>query len=78
MSEWHQHGHYETDGGDRVTLMVGGNEWVVCWSYGFPHNSLQVVSYGESGPQAIQAFRTSREGKNLVFDSREQWQNGSV
>ncbi|MET7347432.1 hypothetical protein [Streptomyces mirabilis] len=78
MTDWRTPGHYETDGGDRVTLLMRGNEWAIAWSYGWPHCGLQVVPYGESGPEAIEAFQTSREGKTLVFDSREAWQNGSV
>jgi hypothetical protein len=78
MEEWKTLGHYETSSGDRVTLMELRGQWAICWSYGYPHNGLQVVSYGEHGGKAIEVFTTSREGKALAWDSRTEWQNGSV
>ncbi|MFI6606885.1 hypothetical protein [Streptomyces sp. NPDC050507] len=78
LSDWEQKAHYETEDGDRATLLKQGEEWAICWSYPYPHNGSQLVPYGEHGGQAVDAFVTSREGKALFFDSREQWQGGSV
>ncbi|MFI0939170.1 hypothetical protein [Streptomyces sp. NPDC021020] len=76
--EWDQAGHYQTADGDRVSLLRLGGEWAVCWAYGYPHESLRLISYGEAMPAAIDAFVSSREGKQLMYDSRMAWQSGSV
>lgn len=74
--EWALRGHYETEGGDRVSLLELDGSWAVCWSYGYPHNGTQLVPYEPAA--AVDAFVLSREGKSLVFDSRNAWQDGSL
>lgn len=76
--EWDQVGHYQTADGDRVSLLRMEGQWAVCWAYGYPHEGVQLVSYGEAGPQAIDVFVQSRENKKLMFDSRTAWQSGSI
>jgi hypothetical protein len=39
---------------------------------------MQLVHFGGAGPEAIDVFVQSREGKQLMFDSRTAWQSGSV
>ncbi|MFD8072190.1 hypothetical protein ACFV3E_06005 [Streptomyces sp. NPDC059718] len=78
-AEWAQQAHYETDEGDRVTLLKSPDgEWGISWSYSSPSGSAQFVPYGGHGGEATQVFVDSREGKTLTFDSREHWQGGSV
>ncbi|MFD8685339.1 hypothetical protein [Streptomyces sp. NPDC059651] len=50
LSDWEQKAHYETEDGDRATLLQQGEEWAVCWSYPYPHNGTQVVPYGQHRP----------------------------
>ncbi|MEU1366616.1 hypothetical protein ABZ454_10825 [Streptomyces sp. NPDC005803] len=76
--EWEQKGHYETESGDRVTVLELGGSWKLAWSYGWPHCGLQLIDFGTDGGRAVTTFTSSREGKALTFDSREAWQNGSV
>ncbi|WP_405459779.1 hypothetical protein OG786_21110 [Streptomyces sp. NBC_00101] len=76
--EWDQKGHYETEGGDRVSLLELNGVWSLAWSYGWPHCGLQVIDFGGDGGRAAATFTASREGKALTFDSREAWQGGSV
>ncbi|MFF3558937.1 hypothetical protein ACFYXS_02695 [Streptomyces sp. NPDC002574] len=78
MSEWNQKALYATDDGDRVTLLELDGQWAISWSSEHPRPDTQVVEYGPHGGKAVQVFIDSREGKTLTFDSREQWQNGSV
>ncbi|MER6236508.1 hypothetical protein ABT185_10640 [Streptomyces clavifer] len=76
--EWNMKGHYETDGGDRVTLLELGGCWALMWSYAAPHQGTQLIDYGTDGGRAVTTFTASREDKGLAFDSRFQWQDGSV
>jgi len=78
MAEWEMRGHYETVVGDRVTLLELNGHWAVLWSYAYPHNGTQLVSYGEHGGKAVDVFTTSRERESLAFDSRQRWMNGSI
>jgi hypothetical protein len=79
--QFEQQAHYETSDGDRISLLRLGNEWVVCWSYGFPH-STQIVHFGSAGPQAIDVFVQSRHSREqqepLTFDSRTEWVRRSI
>jgi hypothetical protein len=78
QTEWNPVGHYETADGDRVSLLRCDTEWAVAWSYGYPNEGMQLVDFGDCGPEAIDSFVTSREGKSLMFDSRVSWRSGSI
>jgi hypothetical protein len=76
--EYRAQSHYETGLGDRVTLLRLDDEWAISWCYGYPHYGTQVIAFGDAGPEAIDTFAASREGKSLIFDSRVSWHSGSI
>jgi hypothetical protein len=76
--EFECRGVYETTSGDRVGIFCAGDRWFIAWSYADPFTSVPQLVAISSEAEAIDAFTTSREGRDLAFDSRSEWLRGSV
>ncbi|MEV6436288.1 hypothetical protein [Streptomyces anulatus] len=78
--DWAPLAQFEGVRGDRVALFsLDDGHWAVSWAYGQPHGP-QLVSYAPG--QAQDVFSTTRrqyeEREGLSYDSRVQWQGGSL